>query len=155
LQTDPAAEEVQPDACVGADKPAAVGFLRHFAVAVEHTPAERIFAVADPNRGHDVLDDVLVPFLDAVDDKPRRGTHAVGTAIADAAGILDDVFGVSTGAVPDRRQIAHFEQVGGIEGWIGLGVGDEFYVHDVCGLYIGDTHTARNVRTVAVSFKPS
>ena len=129
MQSDPAAEQVQPDAGVGADEPTAVSFLRHLAMPVEHAPAERLFAVAHPHRGHDMFDDILVAFLDAVDDKSRRVAHAVRAAIADAAGILDDIFRKGAGAVPDRCQIARFEQVGGIEGGIGLGVGYEFDVH--------------------------
>ena len=129
LQSDPAAEQVQPDAGVGTDKPTAVSLLRHLAVPVEHAPVERLFAVAHPHRGNDMFDDILVAFLDAVDDKARRGAHAVGAAITDAAGILDHIFGKGTGAVPDSCQIARFEQVGGIEGRIGLGVGYMFDVH--------------------------
>ena len=129
LQADAVAEEAQPDPRVGADEPAAVGFLGHFAVPVEHAPAQRLFAVADAHRRHDVFDDVLVALFDAVNDEARRRAHALRAAVADAAGIFDDVFGEGAGAVPDCGQIASFLEFGRVERRVGLGVGDEIDVH--------------------------
>ncbi len=76
-----------------------------------------------------MLDDVLVALLDPPVDKGRGGAHAVGAFIADAASIFDHVVRIGTLAVKNGGQIADPGQLGWIQGWICLGIGEKFDLH--------------------------
>ena len=127
------AEEVDPYPGVAADQPGAAAQVAHLAVAVDHAPGQRrgrIRRQAGHTHRHDyVLDDVFMPLTHAVGDEVGRRAHAVGAAIADAAGILDHVLGIGALAIPDRGQIAQPGYALRRQGRIALCVRDQFCLH--------------------------
>ncbi len=129
FERQPLAKEVQPDAQIAADNPALRPRLANFAVAVDQPPAQRRIVAAELHSGPDVLDDVLVPLAHARRDELGRRAHAVRAAVADAPGVLDDVFGVAPLAVPNGGQIAEALDACAREGGVLLCIGEQACVH--------------------------